>query len=109
MHPMKKIIRFEGKRVMLDTANDGCIYTDDAWDKPFSDRTSGDDLHMHNLKDGSAEVFYIVHWSESQPTSIEVIDEERAEIFIEEHFGQLNKREWYDVIRLELLDMKNLQ
>jgi len=86
---MRKIVRLEnGKRAVLDTETDSCIYAEQRGLDPA--HRQGIDLYMHLTK-GGQRVFYKYVWSlyQNDVDYIEVISEEEARKILEE------KSQWF--------------
>jgi hypothetical protein len=95
---MRKIVRVEGKKVLLDTKRDEQIYSAlaAAWRRTGTDRgaTRGIDLFVHKTRT-LGNVFYLFHWTrwEGEANYIEEIDLDEAQKFVEENIDYFEKPE----------------
>ncbi|MEM1950433.1 MAG: hypothetical protein QXI43_00155 [Candidatus Nitrosocaldus sp.] len=81
----KHIIKDNGKKIIIDTNADVCLYW--APRNPPNTGTKyleGTDLYLHKTKSG-AQVFYLVHWSmwQGSETTYRVVSEDEAKEFFE--------------------------
>jgi len=90
---MRKIIRIgDGKRAVLDTNADSCLYADQRGLDPA--HRQGIDVYMHLTK-GGQRVFYKLVWSlyQNDTDYIEVISEEEARQILEEKSQWMSKED----------------
>jgi len=105
---MRKIVRIDEKKVLLDTQKDEIIYDAHAaaWKRTGTDRgaTRGIDLYVHKCKDGTL-VFYKYHWTrwQGEANYIEAITKDEAEQFVEENFDVFTEDE--DIEQLKRLGL----
>jgi hypothetical protein len=107
---MRKIVRKNGKKILLDSDEDVLVY--DSYHAHYArtgatNATRGIDLFAKELNDGTY-VFYLLHWTKWQGESnyIEEIDVDEAQEFAEENFDQIEEEL---AEKLGLIDMSELQ
>jgi len=81
---MRKIVNLDGKKAILDTESDDCIYLAPRGLDPA--RRQGTDIFLHVTK-GGKKIFYKYVWTlyEHDVDYIDVISEEEARKILEEN------------------------
>lgn len=105
---MKKIVRWGYERLLLDTDSDQRLFR---CKTPRAERHDCMELYLHDIQGGDRFMCYLFKPYEvlGDLTGIEVLNITQAEVFLEEHYGQLSKEEEAAALELELLDLSNLR
>lgn len=112
---MKKIVRENDRKVLLDVDQDECLYdSQEAYSKRANylgkSSSRGVDLYVHFCEDGTP-VYYELHWSrwQGEISYIDPITEEEAQQFIESNFDVFDEEKIERLEKLGLINMAELQ